>query len=179
MREPNENHDLDQVYALMMDALDGQLPAGDWTRLEAALRAHPDLAVEWEAMQAVDTLFRRAPAARPAADFAERTMARLPNWRVRRWAMGAVFVAMGAAGLLPLAFVGWFFGAQLTTIATATWQISGALLGALGQLLVHFGGFLTRYPAAMGTLLVMIGSISLWSGVYRQLMIAPATTAQS
>ena len=64
----------DEVFTLMMDALDGELADDGWAELEAHLRARPDLAREWRAWQAVDTLFQTAPVLMPAVDFTQRTL---------------------------------------------------------------------------------------------------------
>ena len=85
------NHD--DTFALMMDMLDGEASENQVRTLEAHLRACPECEREWRALVAIDTLFRQTPALSPAADFVEKTLARLPNRRARIWAMGAIYGA--------------------------------------------------------------------------------------
>ena len=77
MEEREEN-----IYTMMMEALDGELSETGLNELESHLRVRPDLAREWVALQAIDRLFRNSPILSPAVDFTQRTLARLPNRRV-------------------------------------------------------------------------------------------------
>ena len=79
------NHD--DTFALMMDMLDGEASENEVQTLEAHLRTCPECEREWRALVAIDTLFRQTPALSPAADFVGKTLARLPNRRMRIWAM--------------------------------------------------------------------------------------------
>ncbi|HEX6384541.1 MAG TPA: zf-HC2 domain-containing protein, partial [Anaerolineae bacterium] len=97
----------DEIYTMMMDALDGELSASNRIELESHLRACPPCAREWQALLAIDMLFRQTPALRPAADFAQRTLARLPNRRYRIWAIMAVYVLLLLSGMLPLFLGVW------------------------------------------------------------------------
>jgi anti-sigma factor RsiW len=177
----------EDFYLLMMEALDGELLADEQRLLEAHLSVCSSCRREWQAVTAVDALFRRSPILSPAAGFTQRTLARLPNQRVRLWAMGAVYITLLMSGLLPLllvlaaAFVlvpllrepvivdsalqlllkGWLLIAAL----------GGALLNGASQLLVE-------QPGVWGWLLVMAGIVLLWSGVYRQLVNSPARQTQ-
>ncbi|MCL4266632.1 MAG: zf-HC2 domain-containing protein [Anaerolineae bacterium] len=169
----------EDFYGLMMDALDGELLADEQTLLESHLRACPDCMREWQAISAIDALFRRSPMLSPAADFTQRTLARLPNRRVRLWLMGLVYVALMVAGLLPvLVVVGTAVllaaslgepaavnsGLQLLTRGI---QLMGAVAGAL---LNGAARLIIDQPSIMGWMLVMVGIVFLWSGVYRQML---------
>lgn len=173
----------EEIYTLMMDALDGELLADEQTLLESHLRACPDCMREWQAMSAIDALFRRSPMLSPAADFTQRTLARLPNRRVRLWLMGLVYVALLAAGLLPfLLVVGTAVllassfgepaavGSGLQLLAKGL-QIAGVVAGAL---LTGASRLIWEQPSIVGWMLVMVGIVFLWSGVYRQLLSSPA-----
>lgn len=81
-------HD-ERYFMMMMEALDGKSTAGEHAELQAHLRECADCAREWQALLAIDALFRQTPILMPAVDFAERTLARLPDARTRRLALGA------------------------------------------------------------------------------------------
>ncbi len=175
----------DVLYMRMMEALDGELAEAELAELEADLRVRPDLAFEWHAMQAIDQLFRSTPALRPAADFAQRTVARLPNRRARLWFSLALYLLFMASGLVPLAVLAWF----AWTVAPALFepallrgivQAVGAFVDIAGlaftSLLSGAAQFAQQQPAVLGGLLVMVGVISLWVGVYKQLVTSPVNS---
>lgn len=167
---------------MMMDALDGELSASSRIELESHLRACPPCAREWQALLAIDMLFRQTPALRPAADFAQRTLARLPNRRYRIWAIMAVYVLLLLSGMLPLFLGVWAvsrFGPVVTEPTVVRnllesldkgLQVAGTVLRAL---LSAVGEFVVQQPSVLGWLLVMAGLVFLWSGVYRQLVSQP------
>ncbi|MFQ5436111.1 MAG: anti-sigma factor family protein, partial [Anaerolineae bacterium] len=99
--------DHDDTYALMMDALDGELATDGKLELEAHLRACPECHEEWRALLAVDQLFRQTPAISPAAGFTQRTLARLPNRKYRVWALGTIYALLLLAGAMPMMIGGW------------------------------------------------------------------------
>lgn len=189
MREhKTEQFSEDDVYELMMDALDGALSSYGFGKLEIALRQHPELRAEWEAMQAVDSFLLETPMIVPApsAQFAERTMALLPNLRFRRWMTGAVYSVLLLSGFLPFAFIALVFGGfgallgepafltGLSQVAGQLLELGSVALEAMLQAAASSLGIQTSpQPALIGTLLVMIGSITLWSGVYRRLVAEP------
>lgn len=168
----------ENYYALMMDALDGELTAEQSFELESHLRACPLCRQEWEAVLAIDTLFRQTPALSPAADFTQRTVARLPNRRLRLWALGMVYSALWLLGVFPLLVV----GATVLVFAGGSWaafsqaarrglSVVVTVLEALGNGLGQLAG---QYPAVWGVLLVMVGLLLLWNGVYHQLSQQPS-----
>ncbi len=170
------------VYALMMEALDGELTDSGWTELEAHLRVRPNLSREWQAMQALDRLFRSTPALSPAADFTQRTLARLPNRRVRLWFVAAVYLLLLSVGLIPVVFLGWLT-MQFTpalfepAIVRSLVQAGGQLVNLLGvvlyALVLGAGNYIRQQPLVLVSLLVMLGVVAMWGGIYRQLVIAP------
>lgn len=174
--------DHETAYALMMDALDGELPEEEYMTLEVYLQAHPTLDREWQAMQAIDTLFRQTPALAPAADFAQRTMARLPNRRFRLGVVGAMYGLLAFSGFLPL-LVGGILAIALFPIPNQAivWQslsqafIEAAQIGftVIGALFTALGQFLVQEPIVVGSLLIMAGIVSIWGGVYQQVMGQP------
>lgn len=172
----------EEVYALMMDALDGELAVDDREELEVHLRACPECRREWQALQAIEMLFRQSPTLMPAADFTQRTLARLPNHRYRVWAIGIIYVLLLVSGIIPLLLAVLAinrFGPALSdpalpqnawAIVTQSAEIISAIISAL---LSGAGEVILQQPTIIGWLLVMIGIVSLWGGVYRQLVSQP------
>ncbi|MCP4429058.1 MAG: hypothetical protein GY803_31620 [Chloroflexi bacterium] len=175
----------EKIYSLMMDALDGELAANHKPELEAHLRACPPCMREWQALLAIDTLFRQTPALAPAAGFTQRTLARLPRQRYRIWMISVMYAALLMGGALPMLIGFWIYnrvGAALTeptlwqTLGQAIsqiFQVAGTILSAL---LSGAGEFVIQQPAVVGWLLVMIGLVSLWSGMFQQLVAQPLVT---
>lgn len=172
----------DEIYTMMMDALDGELSASNRIELESHLRACPACVREWQTLLAIDMLFRQTPALSPAADFAQRTLARLPNRRYRIWAIVAVYVLLLLSGMLPLLLGIWAVSRFGPMVSEPTMvrnllesldkglQVTGTVLRAL---LSAVGEFVVQQPSVLGWLLVMAGVVFLWSGVYRQLVSQP------
>lgn len=171
------NHD--DAFALMMDMLDGEPLEYQVRDLETHLRACPDCSREWRALVAIDTLFRQTPALSPAADFVEKTLARLPNRRMRIWAMGAIYGAILFGGLIPLALLGLLayrlmpvlsqpalVGSIFESLQT-TYRTTGIVMAALAS---SAGEVLVQQPMYVGYMLVVAGIIFLWGGVYRRLV---------
>ncbi len=168
----------DEIYMLMMDVLDGELVAEDDLELESHLRACPPCMREWQAMLAIDTLFRQTPMLDPAADFTQRTIARLPNRQARLWAMGTIYISLFTVGMLPLALLlmgivalsSGLFASTAESVNTAVTFIA-LLLRAVGK---GMGEVVVQNPAIVGWLFVMVGLVFLWNGVYRQLLQQPS-----
>jgi len=169
----------EETYLLMMDALDGELAEAQNVELEAHLRACPSCLQEWQALLAVHTLLQQTPALSPAVDFAQRTLARLPNRRVRIWTLTAIYVLLLLGGILPLALGIWFAFllrpvlSEPTILSSISQSIGQALqvMGTIaGALLAGLGEMIVQQPAIVGWLLVLLGIISIWGGVSRQLI---------
>jgi len=169
----------EETYLLMMDALDGELAEAQNVELEAHLRACPSCLQEWQALLAVHTLLQQTPALSPAVDFAQRTLARLPNRRVRIWTLTAIYVLLLLGGILPLALGIWFVFllrpvlSEPTILSSISQSIGQALqvMGTIaGALLAGLGEMIVQQPAIVGWLLVLLGIISIWGGVSRQLI---------
>ena len=171
------NHD--DFFALMMDMLDGEASENETQMLEAHLRTCPECDREWRALVAIDTLFRQTPALSPAADFVERTLARLPNRQARIWAMGAIYSAILFGGLIPLLLLG-YLGFRLLPVLSqpaliqsvieslgTTYRTAGIVLAALAS---GAGEVLIQQPVYVGYLLVVVGIIFIRGGVYRRLL---------
>lgn len=173
----------EDVYLMMMEALDGELAAGQQAELENHLLMCLACRREWQALVAIDRLFRQTPALAPAADFAQRTLARLPNRRYRVWLISVIYVVLLLSGTLPVLGGLWVisrWGPVMSqrSLLGSLWasvnhmlQVAGTVLGAL---LGSVGEFAIQQPMVVGWLIVMIGIVILWSGVYRQLTAAPA-----
>jgi len=171
----------EEITPLMMEALDGELPAERQRELEAHLMGCESCSREWQAIQAIHQLFLQAPILSPAADFTQRTLARLPNRRLRILVTGSIYSLLLVSGVIPLAIFIWlalqfapalnqpaFVGGLLQAGGQAL-QLGRAALGACWQGLGTLGEGLGQQPAIIGWLLVMIGVVFLWGGVYSQL----------
>ncbi len=170
--------DHEEIFSLMMDALDGELLDDGKQDLEIHLRACPECNREWLALTAIDRLFRSTPALSPAADFAQRTVALLPNRKARLWAISTIYGLILLSGLVPVLLVVFIIGrlgpvlsqpalvqSVLQSIQTTT-QVGQTILSAL---LNSAGEVLLQQPTIIGWLMVMVGVVFLWGGVYRQL----------
>lgn len=169
----------EEIYVMMMEALDGELIAENQPRLESHLQTCSSCMHEWQALMMIDQLFRQTPALSPAADFAQRTLARLPNHRHRIGLISAIYVLLLLSGALPVLVGIWAISrygsvlaqpemirSLLQSIAQIA-QVTGAVLSAI---LSGIGEFVVQQPAVLGGVLVMVGIVSVWSGVYRQLI---------
>ena len=168
----------EDVFSLMMDALDGELLDDGRQDLEVHLRACPECNREWQALMAIDRLFRHTPALSPAAGFAQRTVARLPNRQVRLWAISAIYGLILFSGLIPVLLAVLIISRlapvlsqpalvesvlhSIQTTAQVIETILFALLNSAGEVAL-------QQPTVIGWLLVMMGVVFLWGGVYRQL----------
>ena len=175
----------ERIFELMMEALDGELSEADYLELGGFLADNPELAVEWQMMQRIDTLFHATPMLMPESSFAQQTLARLPNQQVRKWLMIGLFGLLFVAGVLPLA------GILVANNGFPIPLVQPTLLGGLGQsILALFSIFAVvlqgawqllgagifvgvREPTVWGTFLLMTGFIVLWGGVYSQFIRQP------
>ncbi len=172
----------EEYYLMMMDTLDGELAEEQQMQLESHLRACPPCQREWQALVAIDKLFREAPILAPAADFTQRTLARLPNRRYRAWLIGVIYTVLLFSGVLPLLIGAWAvqrYGVimnepgvlrSLLQSLAHTLEVIGTVATAL---FTAMGQFVLENPAVLGWFFVMVGIITLWSGVYRQLLGIP------
>lgn len=172
----------EDFYLLMMDALDGELTAVAEQELDTHLALCHDCRREWQALVTVDTLLRRTPALAPAADFAERTLARIPSQRSRMWLLGTIYFLFLLGGIIPLILGGVglvllrpLFN-QPSTLQTIGQSLVSTLsvIGTLAWAVVQVAGeLLAQQPAIVGSVLVMVGIVSVWGGVYQQLVTRP------
>lgn len=172
----------EDTYLLMMDALDGELANEQQAELDSHLRACPPCRQEWQAVLAIHMLLQQTPALAPAADFAQRTMALLPNRRARLAATAVIYSLLLMGGILPLALGLWLVVTvspifQNPAILGSLWamvQQGLSLIGTvLSALLSGFGELAVQQPAVIGWLLVILGIVSVWGGVSRQLIFQP------
>ncbi len=171
----------DEIYTLMMEALDGELEESEQGQMMAHFQECSTCAREWETIQAIHQLLLQAPVLSPAADFTQRTLALLPNTRYRIYAISAIYGFLLLVGLIPLAVIIWFIlqigpafnqpafirglqqgGGQLLQVMQTVVQAGWQGLGTFGELL-------GQQPSILGWLLVLVGVVFLWGGVYRQL----------
>lgn len=170
----------EEIYALMMDALDGELTAAGQVELESHLRARPELTHEWDALQAVDRLLRETPPVPAPAGFAQRTVRALPVTPHHLWLGAAIYFLFLAAGVIPLLGVGWLAVQLVPALGEPAlwggfWQGALATLDALGVILSAAAGgaaqwFLER-PATIGLPLLMVAIVLLWGGVLNRLVL--------
>lgn len=171
----------EEIATLMMEALDGELDQAGKIQMEAHLLECSPCARQWQAIQVVHTVFLDAPAVSPAAGFAQRTLSRLPNTAYRLWMGTLVYGMLLVAGLLPVAFVVWLalyigpafnepaFVRSLLQASGELYNLGTVLLGTGWQAIGSTGDLLREQPVIIGWLMVMLGAIFLWGGVYRQL----------
>lgn len=171
----------EEIFILMMEALDDEIEESGQLEMETHLRSCPSCSQEWEAIQGIHQLFLDTPALSPAAGFAERTLSLLPNQAYRLWMGSVVYGLLLVSGLLPVLVIIWLttqFGPALDQPAFIDGvlraggqvaQLSNAVLDAFRQGLVSGGDLIGQQPAIIGLLLVMVGAILLWGGVYSQL----------
>lgn len=172
----------DRIYALMMGALDGDISDEDRAELNAHLEARPSYMAEFQAMQTIDTLFRQTPALVPAADFTQRTIERLPNRSVRIWVVSMIYILLLVSGILPILLGLWVFSALGETVEgpvlieftlqmlSEGYQVATAVTRAM---MLASGELIAQQPILVGWLLVFGGIVSLWGGLYRQLLSSP------
>jgi anti-sigma factor RsiW len=174
------------IIALMMEALDGELSAAGEAELAAHLRARPDLAAEFEKMQAVDQLLRQTPLLTPPAGFVQRTVQHLPGTRQRLWMGVLVYTVFLAAGVIPLVGLGWaavlivpalgqpaLWSGLWQAMLALCWAQLGVILGALA------GGaaqLVAEQPATIGWLLLMVLVVVVWGGVFNRLVLQQERT---
>lgn len=86
--------------AWMQDLLDGALAGPARVQLEAHLATCQQCLARWNALSAVDRLFKAAPMAAPRAGFSGRFKARVAQRRSKpRLVWGAVALGLGAVGV--------------------------------------------------------------------------------
>ena len=176
----------ERYYLMMMDALDGELAAGEHADLESHLRACPECTREWRTLVAIEMLFRQTPMLMPAVDFAERTLARLPNRRARRFALGAAFGVLLMSGVIPLVLM-LFLAARYAPILSQPELVGGiwsslagigrAITTVIQALFVGAGRFVIEQPVLIGWFILLAGLVFLWGGVFQRLLMQPATGA--
>ncbi|MBP6787760.1 MAG: zf-HC2 domain-containing protein [Candidatus Promineofilum sp.] len=173
----------ERYYLMMMSALDDELPAAEHDELTAHLSVCPDCGREWRALLAIDMLFRQTPLLMPAVDFATRTLALLPDRRVRVRALGALYGLLLLCGLVPLVLV-VFLSARYAPILSQPALLGRVWLslveaGRVGATVVNAlfagaGRFVIEQPAVVGWLIVLAGFVFLWGGVFQRLLAQPA-----
>jgi len=178
---PEKNMEHEEILMLMMDALDDELEENGQLELNVHLEECPTCSQEWQALQAIHQLFLDTPAISPVADFTERTLGLLPIPANRLWMGSIVYGMLLISGLLPVFVILWLtsqFGPALNQPAFVDGilraggqvvQLTNTVMDALGQGLLNAGELAGQQPAIIGILLVMVGAILLWGGVYNQL----------
>ena len=173
----------ERYYLMMMSALDDELPAAERDELMAHLGVCNDCGREWRALLAIDMLFRQTPLLMPAVDFATRTLALLPNRRVRVRALGALYGLLLLCGLVPLA-LGIFLAGRYAPVLSEpallghVWsslveagRVAATVVGALFN---GAGRFVIEQPVVIGWLIILAGLVFLWGGVFQRLLAQPA-----
>ncbi|MDX1662845.1 MAG: hypothetical protein R3272_03565 [Candidatus Promineifilaceae bacterium] len=168
----------EEIYALMMEALDGELSEDGLAELELHLRARPNLAREWQALQAIDSLLSHAPVLAPAEGFARRTVARLPATRQRLWLGVIAYLLLLAGGVVPVAALAWaalnLLPASVSVLLRSLWQAAVELVDlaatVLEALLSGAGELVAQQPALGGWLLLMVAVVVAWVAVYHRLV---------
>ena len=173
----------ERYYLMMMDALDGELLEPDRDELEVHLRACPACGREWQALLAIDMLFRQAPILMPAVSLAERTLARLPDRRARVVALSSIYAVLLLSGLVPLLTI-IFLAARYAPILSQPALLGGIWSSLIGlgrvratvvdALLTGAGRFLVEQPVVIAWMVILAGLVLLWGGVFQRLLVQPA-----
>lgn len=167
--------DEEKIQTLMLDALDRDLTAEESAMLGDYLRQHPDTAHEWQAMLAVDTLFRLTPLIAPPPYLAARIVRHLPNTAYRRWFTGSLFVGLLLVGIAPVLILVWALNqsgglaAGLEPVATSLTQLAQLFRALLGAFVAMLEDVVVQQPVVLGWLALMLGVILTWGTVYRQI----------
>lgn len=171
----------EEIYRLMMEALDQELDEPGRDRMTAHLQGCPTCAREWQALQAIHQLFLQAPMLSPAAGFTQRTISRLPSSSYRVWVLGGIYGLLLLLGLVPLALIVLLvsqigpalqqpaFVRSLGQAGEQVLRLAQAILNGAWQGVGNLGELIGQHPAVLGWLLVMIGAVVLWGGIYSQL----------
>lgn len=170
MRAFNDPREEDNVYALMLDALDGELTAAQEEELASYFQKYPDLATEFELMgeNTFDFATVQVSLASPSALFVEETIAYLPNLRLRRYVMASLAILLMVATVLPVAGL-------LLLLANASLELVEVFVSGLAQLVYEAGYSVLTQPVFIAIIGFMLGSILLWSTMYRRLVLRPVT----
>lgn len=171
----------EEIFTLMMEALDGEIEQSRDAEMRAHMQSCQSCAREWQALLTIHQLFLQTPALSPAADFTQRTLSRLPNSTYRLWFISAIYGLLLVVGFLPLAIIAWLtvqlgpalnqpaFLRGLLQAGEQVVRLGQAVVAAGWQALGGLGELAGQQPALIGLLLVMIGVVFLWGGVYSQL----------
>ena len=165
----------DQLFSLMTDALDGVIGERDREILEYHLASRPDLAEEWRAMQQIEQLFRAAPTVPAPIYFAERTLALLPDSRVRRVFAGSTFAILLLLGVIPIwggLLLYWQMGTGLMfgnfgRIVSESWATVQMVITTFVSTIELT---MNTQPYLYGWLFLMLGVIGVWASLYWQLI---------
>lgn len=171
-----------EVFALMMDELDGVLTAAGRERLEQHLALCADCYAEWEALRLVDNLFASAPTIPAPTGFSQRVQARLEAPSVKR-TLGALF-ALSLGSVAALLVVAVPAAVALLSIWTVYNQpgrftelliwlnqlvgVSSSLMGALWTTLRLFFVEVAGDPAILAWTLAAGAAVGLWAHFVRR-----------
>ena len=174
--------DEEHIYSLMMDALDDELDEQGSAELQTYLAQNPALAQEWQGIRYIDNLLIATPPIMVPVSFAERTLARLPNPRVRRTFILAFFMLLLFLGLAPMLGLAWvalqsggptMFGSFTTSIG----ELAQLFVTLTDAVFTTIGTVLTQQPILFGWLALMVGIVAVWYSVYQQLTLQPQPAA--
>ena len=173
----------ERYYLMMMGALDNELPDADRDELTAHLAGCADCRREWQALLAIDTLFRQTPLLMPVVNFAERTLALLPSSRLRVRALSAVYLILLASGIVPLLLGLFLVGryaplleqpALVERVVTSVVNVGRVAATVVSAVLAGAGRLVVEQPAVVGLMIILAGFVLLWGGVLQRLLAQPA-----
>ena len=168
MNETKPPDEREYIEALLLDALDGNLSRSGERELNRYLKSDPELAEELASMQSVEILFTDIEMVEPPVNFVQNTMDQIPNPAVSRWIVGFGFALTVLLALTPLAAIAYFFSnlpAQETIL-----QLTETVLNALAQAVLSVSEFAAGQPMVYIVPIVMVGSILLWTTLYRRMV---------
>ena len=171
----------EEIQNLMMETLDGDIDEVGRMQMDEHLQNCPTCLQEWHSVEAIHQLFLDTPALSPTAQFAERTLSRLPVTPYRIWLVSGVYGLLLISGLVPLIAIIWLSAefvpafnqpALIRTVLQAGGHVAGvlqAIMAAAWQGIGNICQILGQQPNIIGWLLVMLGIVVIWGGVYNQL----------
>lgn len=169
MHNQTDPNNLDSIYALMFDAIEGTLTTAQEEELASYLTEHPEFAQEMSEYGGMEDIFSTVELGmvEPPATFVEDTLAFLPNLKLRRLLSAFSVAILIVSGLLPI----FLF---INIINSASYELFEAFVTGMVQFMLDAGFTLAAQPLSLVVVGMMLGSILLWSAIYRRMVLQPA-----
>jgi anti-sigma factor RsiW len=166
----------DHILDLMSRALEDALGAQESAELQRHLAGNPEVARQWHSLLFIESLLRTTPPVPVPANFAARTLARLPSPRLRLAWFGFFWFALMLGGLLPLAALLWLAGSAgfSPALVGGIVQEMVAVLQLIGAAVFSALTFLSReQPWLMAGLVLPLLLVAGWVMLWQELTSSP------